>query len=98
MYLFELLATFSIGAFFGAALYISRGLHPAALETGLDFARRFHAPMYRRAAVLQASLALIGAVSAALVYFFAIGAIWLIASVLILSVVPLTLAVIKPLN
>jgi hypothetical protein len=60
----KLLATFCCGVFFGAALYISLVQHPAAFETGNDFARRFFRPMYRRAAVLQASLALIGCASA----------------------------------
>ena len=54
------LATFCCGIFFGAALYISLVQHPAALETGADFAARFFTPMYNRAAIMQASLALVG--------------------------------------
>jgi hypothetical protein len=50
--------------FFGAALYISLVQHPAALETGNDFAARFFPPMYGRASVLQASLAVIGCMAA----------------------------------
>ena len=49
----KLLATFCCGVFFGAALYISLVQHPAAVETGTDFAGRFFRPMYRRAAILQ---------------------------------------------
>jgi hypothetical protein len=56
----KLVATFCCGVFFGAALYISLVQHPAGLETGADFATRFFPPMYRRAAILQASLALVG--------------------------------------
>jgi hypothetical protein len=94
----ELAATFCSGIFFGAALYISLVQHPAAIDTGLAFARAFHAPMYRRAAVLQASLALIAAAASAVLYFYGIGTIWLIAALLIVSVVPLTVAVIRPVN
>src|ERR1044071_9875466 len=60
----KLLATFCCGLFFGAALYISLVQHPAALETGNDFAARFFPLMYRRAAILQASLAIFGCISA----------------------------------
>jgi hypothetical protein len=38
--------------FFGAALYNSLVQHPAALETGTDFAARFFRSMYARAAKL----------------------------------------------
>jgi hypothetical protein len=56
----KLLATISCGMFFGAAIYISLVQHPATLATGNDFAVRFFPLMYRRAAVLQATLALVG--------------------------------------
>jgi hypothetical protein len=56
----KILAIFCCGVFFRAALYVSLVQHPAALETGLDFAARFFGPMYGRAAIFQASLALIG--------------------------------------
>ena len=40
----KLFATLCCGVFFGAALYISPVQHPAALETGNDFAARFFSP------------------------------------------------------
>jgi hypothetical protein len=94
----KLVATFCSGVFFGAALYISLVQHPAALEMGNDFARRFFRPMYRRAAVLQASLALIGCASAIAAWLSGAGHLWLTAAVLIGSAVPFTLVVIKPVN
>jgi Domain of unknown function (DUF1772) len=94
----KLLATFCCGVFFGAALYISLVQHPAALETGYDFAARFFRPMYRRAAILQASLALIGCAAALAAWLSGAGRLWLAAAVLIGSVVPFTLFVIKPVN
>jgi hypothetical protein len=94
----KLIATFCCGVFFGAALYISLVQHPAALETGNDFARRFFRPMYRRAAVLQASFALIGCASAIAAWLSGAGLLWLAAAVLIGSVVAFTLIAIKPVN
>jgi hypothetical protein len=94
----EILAAFSCAAFFGAAAYISLVQHPAAMETGSDFAVRFFAPMYRRAAIMHASLAVAGAVFASLAYFLGAGRVWLLSAVLIASVVPFTLLVIRPVN
>ncbi len=94
----KLLATFCCGVFFGAALYISLVQHPATLETGNDFAARFFRPMYRRAAILQASLALVGCATAIAAWLGGGGRLWLAAAVLIGSVVPFTLVVIRPVN
>ena len=94
----KLLATFCCGVFFGAALYISLVQHPAALETGNEFAARFFRPMYRRAAGLQASSAMVGCANASVAWLSGAGELWLAAAVLIGSVVPFTLIVIKPVN
>jgi hypothetical protein len=94
----KLLATFCCGVFFGAALYISLVQHPAALKTGNDFALRFFSPMYERAAVLQASLASVGCAAAFAAWLRGASVIWLVAAVLLGSVVPFTLVVIKPVN
>src|SRR5215470_10224567 len=94
----KLLATFCCGVFFGAAVYISLVQHPAALETGQDFAVRFFPSMYRRAAVLQASLALAGCAAALTAWIRGAGRVWLVAGVLLGGVVPFTLLVIKPVN
>ena len=55
----ESLALTSTAVFFGAALYISLVEHPARLEAGVDVALRQFPHSYRRAARLQASLAVI---------------------------------------
>jgi Domain of unknown function (DUF1772) len=94
----KLLATLCCGGFFGAALYISLVQHPAALETGNDFAARFFPPMYGRAAVLQASLASVGCAAAFVAWLRRAGAIWLVAAVLLGAVVPFTLVVMKSVN
>jgi hypothetical protein len=94
----EVLATVCCSIFFGAALYISLVQHPAALETGSDFAVRFFAPMYRRASIMQAGLAVMAAITALLAYFLGAGRPWLVAAVLIGSVVPFTLLIVEPVN
>ena len=95
----EVVAIFCCGLFFGAALYISLVQHPAALETGNDdFAARFFPAMYGRAAVFQASVASIGCAAAIVAWLAGAGRLWLAAAVLLGSVVPFTLVVIKPVN
>ena len=94
----EAVALLCCAVFFGAAAYISLVQHPAALETGSDFAVRFFAPMYRRAAIMQASLAIFAAVAALAAYFVGAGRVWLVAAVLIASVIPFTLLVVEPVN
>jgi uncharacterized membrane protein len=94
----EVLATFCCAVFFGAAAYISLVQHPAALETGSEFAVRFFAPMYRRASVMQASLAIVGSAASIVAYLLGAGRIWILVAILIISVVPFTLMVVEPLN
>ena len=96
--LIALVATFSCGVFFGASLYISIVQHPAALETGNEFAARFFRPMYRRAAVLQATLAIVACVAAFAAWLGGADHLWLGSAILIGSVVPFTVIVIKPVN
>jgi uncharacterized membrane protein len=94
----ELCAALCCGAFFGAAFYISLAQQPAALETGVEFAVRFFTPMYARASLMQASLAIGGTAAALAAYFLGSGRIWLVAAILILVVVPYTLLVVAPVN
>ena len=92
------LATLCCGVFFGAVLYISLVQYPATLEMGSDFAARFFPPMYGRAAVVQASLAVVGCAAAVAAWLRGAGRLWLAAAVLLGSVVPFTLVVMKPVN
>lgn len=94
----EFIATFCCGVFFGAALYISLVQQPAVLETGVDFAARFFGPMYRRAALVQASPALSGFAAGVAAWWEGAGRLWLAAAVLLVSAVPFTLVVIRPVN
>jgi hypothetical protein len=58
--LFEDLAILCAGLFAGAALYITFVEHPARRECGAELAATEFGPSYRRATLMQASLAAIG--------------------------------------
>lgn len=96
--MFRTVATLCSGIFFGAALYISLVQHPAALETGTEFAARFFPQMYGRAALMQASLATVGAGAAFAAWFFGARPVVLLAVALLIGVVLFTVVVIHPVN
>ena len=54
------IAAVCAGLFAGAAVYINAVEHPARLSCGNELALRQFAPSYRRATVMQASLAIAG--------------------------------------
>ena len=96
--IFEVVAIFCCGTFFGAALYISLAQHPAALEAGTAVGGRFFPPMYKRAAPLQIALAVLGTLAGIIVWYFSGTLLWLIGALLLVSVIPITLIFIKPIN
>jgi uncharacterized membrane protein len=93
----EFLATVCAGLFAGAALYISAVEHPARMGCGTAVALAEFRPSYRRATVMQASLAVISFVAAVGAWWLA-SEWWLLGGALIIAVVPLTLVVIFPTN
>jgi uncharacterized membrane protein len=94
----ELIALLCCGVFTGAAVYINFVEHPARNEGGPAFALKEWAPSYRRATLMQAPLALIGGLAALTAWIGGAGRAWLVAGLLLLSVVPVTLLVIMPTN
>jgi hypothetical protein len=96
--LFELIATLCAGLFAGAAMYISLVEHPARLECGTELALREFEPSYRRAAVMQASLAAIGFPAAVMAWYQGRGLVVLVGGLLLGAVIPFTLLVIFPTN
>jgi uncharacterized membrane protein len=96
--LFELLATFSSGVFAGAAIYINLVEHPARMECGTEVALRQFAPSYRRATVMQVTLAVIGFLMALVVWLRGGSSWWLIGGLNLISVIPFTLLFIFPTN
>ncbi len=86
------------GLFAGAAIYINLVEHPARVEAGLPVALAEFGPSYRRAAVMQASLALGGAAAAIASWLGGAGALALAGATFLVAVVPFTLVVIFPTN
>jgi hypothetical protein len=91
-------ATFTCTLFAGAALYINVAEHPARMALETSAAARQWGPSYRRATWLQAPLALSSLGCGFGAWALGAGVAWLIAAVLIGSVVPFTFAVIMPTN
>jgi hypothetical protein len=86
------------GLFAGAAIYINAVEHPARLSCGSELAVRVFAPSYRRAAVMQASLALLGCVAGLVAGWQRSDGALVVAALLLGAVVPVTLVVILPTN
>ena len=98
MPVFELIATFCAGVFFGAAVYISIVQHPAVMEAGPGVGGRFFPPMYRRAAPMQIGLAVVGTLSGFAAFGVGGNVLWAVGSFFLVSVIPITLVMIKPVN
>ncbi len=92
------LATLACSLFAGAAIYINLVEHPARLACGTELAARQWAPSYRRGALMQVPLAVVGALGGLFQWFSGHGASWLVGALLIVSVIPFTLVVILPTN
>jgi Domain of unknown function (DUF1772) len=94
----EFLTAFASSLFAGAAVYITLVEHPARMACGIEVAAAEFSPSYRRATVMQASLAIAGFVFSVVAWLTGAPAWWLIGSLLLVSVVPFTLLVIMPTN
>ncbi len=93
-----ILAALCAGTFFGASIYINLALHPATVEVGGDFAGAFFPPMYAKASTLQITLAAAGTVLGLIAGFISGNALWFVGAAFLISVVPITLLMIKPIN
>ena len=94
----EFVAVLSCALFGGAAIYISLVEHPARMECGVEVAATEFAPSYRRATIMQASLAALGLVSSIAAWLAGATFSWLVGGVLLGSVIPFTLILILPTN
>lgn len=94
----EILSFIFTGLFAGAALYISLVEHPARMSNTLGVALAEFRPSYRKAAVMQASLAVAGAAAAIGAYFLGRGTSTLVAGIVLATVVPFTLIIVMPVN
>ncbi len=84
--------------FAGAAVYISLVEHPARLSCGTEIAARQWAPSYKRATVIQVSLAVLATLGGMSRWLQGGGSVWLWGAVCILAVIPFTVIVILPTN
>jgi hypothetical protein len=94
----ELIATLSSGLFTGAAIYINLVEHPARMQAGTRVALAEFAPSYKRATVMQVSLAIAGFLGALVAWRSRSDAGWLVGGGLLVSVIPFTALVILPTN
>jgi hypothetical protein len=98
MVVFQFIAVLATNLFAGAAIYINVAEHPARMECGTALAAAVFGPSYRRAAGMQAALALVATASAVGAWLTGAGLAWLIGALLIFAVVPFTLVAIMPTN
>jgi hypothetical protein len=91
-------ATLATALFTGAALYISLVEHPARLSCPTAHAVEQWRPSYERATVMQAPLAVAGALLAMAAWLSGAGLVWLLAGLVLGAVVPFTLLVMWPTN
>ena len=94
----EFIAVLSCALFTGAALYITFVEHPARMQCGVELAATEFAPSYRRATVMQATCAAVGLLTSVAAWLAGATIWWLIAGLLLGSVIPFTLIVILPTN
>src|SRR5260370_42548039 len=92
----ESLAILCSGLFAGAAVYISFVEHPARMLCGTRLAITQFAPSYKRATVTQASLSVLGTLSAIAAWLQVAPVPWLVVGLLLCTVFPFTLFVIVP--
>jgi uncharacterized membrane protein len=96
--LFEILALACSGLFAGASAYVSFVEHPARVSCGTAVALAEFRPSYRRASVMQASLAALGLVAAIIAWLSSRDVGVLVGGLLLGSAIPFTLLVILPTN
>jgi hypothetical protein len=94
----EILSFIFTGLFAGAALYIGLVEHPARMSNTLAVALAEFRPSYRKAVVMQATLAIAGAAAAIGAYFLGRGISTLVAGIVLGTVVPFTLIIVMPIN
>ena len=92
------LAILTTALFTGAAVYVSVVEQPARLTCPIDVAIAEWRPSYRRATVMQASLAVLGTLSGIAAGISSGGVVWIVAAFMLSAVVPFTLFVVWPTN
>ena len=96
--IFEFIAILSTTLFCGAAIYVNLAEHPARMSCDTKTAATVWAPSYKRATLMQASLAIVGFLAGIAIWLIEGESLWLIGAALIGLVVPFTLVVIASTN
>ena len=94
----ELVAVLTSTLFAGAAVYINLVEHPARLSCGTEIAARQWAPSYKRATVMQVSLAILATLAGLARGIAGGGILWFVAAALIFAVIPFTAIVVLSTN
>jgi hypothetical protein len=94
----EIIAVLACTLFTGASVYINIVEHPARMSCGTAIAAKQWAPSYKRATVMQVSLAVMAALAGLIRGLLGGGLVWYVAAVLIFSVIPFTAIVVLPTN
>jgi hypothetical protein len=94
----QFLATVCCTLFAGAAIYVNLVEHPARMGCDTKTAATVWAPSYKRATVMQASLAVLSFLAGVVASLLGGGIMWLFGAVLIGLVVPFTFIAIMPTN
>lgn len=94
----QFLAVLASTVFAGAAIYINLVEHPARMSCDTRTAATVWAPSYKRATLMQAPLAIVGFLAGVAAWLLGGGILWFVGAVLIGSVVPFTLFIIKRTN
>jgi hypothetical protein len=94
----EFVALVSCALFTGAAVYITLVEHPARMECGVELAATEFPPSYRRATMMQATLAAVGLLSSIAAWLAGARFWWLVGGIVLGSVILFTLIVILPTN
>jgi hypothetical protein len=94
----EFIAVLACALFTRAAVYITFIEHPARMQCGVEIAATEFVPSYRRATVMQATCAAVGLLSSVAAWLGGANLSWLVAGVLLGSVIPFTLVLILPTN
>jgi hypothetical protein len=94
----EFVSVLSCSLFTGASVYVSLVEHPARTQCGVEIATTQFVPSYRRATVMQATLAAVGLISSIAAWLAGATFWWLVGAITLGAVIPFTLIVILPTN
>ncbi len=94
----EFIAVLSCAFFTGAAIYITLVEHPARMGCDTKIAATVWAPSYKRATIMQASLAILSFLAGVTAWLLGGCIFWLTGAMVIGLVVPFTFMAIMPTN